>query len=120
MDRLFSWGGACAAKSMGTTLPAGVDACPSFRRTSPSTNSDESKPQAGQTNRTGLMVISGVSSKANFAPQEHCTFISDSAAPHLESTRAKMLRPPVFVAHDRHRTARYHRAYRDYFQVACR
>src|SRR5664279_400062 len=44
---------------------------PSSWRTRSLTKSDESSPQAGQTNRTGLAAISGVTSRAYFAPQEH-------------------------------------------------
>src|ERR1035437_666842 len=44
---------------------------PSSLRTRSLTKSDESTPQAGQTNRTGLAAISGETSRAYFAPQEH-------------------------------------------------
>ncbi len=39
------------------------------------TKSDESRPQLGQTNFTGFCSISGVASKAYFAPQEHWIFM---------------------------------------------
>ena len=42
----------------------------------PLTNSEESSPHCGHTKRTGLRPISGVTSTANFAPQEHCNFMS--------------------------------------------
>src|ERR1019366_5931256 len=44
---------------------------PSSLRTRSLTKSDESTPQAGQTNRTGVFAISGETSRAYFAPQEH-------------------------------------------------
>jgi len=48
---------------------------PNSRRTSSFTNSDESSPQVGQMNFTGFCAISGVRSKAYFAPQGHCSFM---------------------------------------------
>jgi hypothetical protein len=47
-------------------------------RTSWLTISEESCPQAGQTKLTGCDAISGVMSKAYFAPQEHWIFMGHS------------------------------------------
>src|SRR6266571_470508 len=65
------------------TRPPGVAFCPNSCRISPSTNSDASAPQAGQTNLTGLVRISGVISKACLAPHEHCTFMALGSVPHF-------------------------------------
>src|SRR5512133_1613287 len=57
-----------------TGVPSGVVDCPNCSLTSLSTNSEESRPQAGQTKRTGRSLIAGVRSNSCFAPHVHCIF----------------------------------------------
>jgi hypothetical protein len=40
--------------------------------------SEESTPQLGQMNRTGLAALAGVTSNEYLAPQEHWIFMPDS------------------------------------------
>jgi len=54
---------------------AGADA-PNSRRMRSLTKSEESNPQLGQMNFTGVLTISGVTSKPYLAPQEHCSFMT--------------------------------------------
>src|SRR6266853_32632 len=77
-DRISNPGDDAGVSPIGLMLitrPPGVVFCPNSCRISPSTNSHAYAPQAGQTNLTGLVRISGVISKACLAPHEHCTFI---------------------------------------------
>jgi hypothetical protein len=68
-------GGGGATKGAGTS-GGGAAGADNSARTSWLTISDESWPQAGQTKRTGCDAISGVTSKAYFAPQEHWIFMT--------------------------------------------
>ena len=62
-----------AGAASATNPPAAASA--SYSRTSWLTYSDESSPQPGQTKRTGFRAMSGVMSKAYFAPQAHWIFM---------------------------------------------
>src|ERR1035441_317825 len=63
------WAGG-ASDAAADVAAAGPDK-PRSCRTSSLTKSDASRPHAGQTNRTGVSVISGERSRAYLAPQEH-------------------------------------------------
>jgi len=67
-------GGGGAADATDAPGSGGVGV-PNSRRMRSLTKSDESNPQLGQMNFTGCVSISGVASKAYFAPQEHCSFM---------------------------------------------
>src|SRR5580658_4809791 len=67
-------GGGAAAAGDGAlaAMPRSASSC--WMR--PLTKSEESSPHWGQTKRTGLRPMSGVTSTENLAPQEHCNFMS--------------------------------------------
>jgi hypothetical protein len=68
-------GGGGVTKGAGAS-GGGAAGADNSARTSWLTISDESWPQAGQTKLTGCDAISGVMSKAYFAPQEHWIFMA--------------------------------------------
>jgi len=73
-DDTLARGGGGGGGVTGSVIGGSVWAPNSWRMSS-LTKSDASSPQLGQMNFTGCCNISGLASKAYFAPQEHCSFI---------------------------------------------
>ena len=114
------------------TGPSGLVCCSKACRIKLSTNSDASKPQAGQENLTGRVRISSVISNRLLAPQLHCTFINhqfedvgayciyplmDSPEPRLVLASAKMRHTEVRPGRGRRKTKHCHLLCRDCFQA---
>lgn len=70
-------GGAISIAGAEPAAAAAAGAVPNCCRTISLMRADKSKPQVGHANAYGLRSISGVASRAYFAPQSQMTFMTD-------------------------------------------